>query len=110
VVNELGQTTQVRLDNNGCCRSGSERSIGLQSHQTADRPKSPECDGNDQLRDAFDHLSQLILDGLAHGFFDYSISCEIGGKRRRQLLIRAGKSHKFIISEEELSAVKRPGR
>jgi hypothetical protein len=42
------------------------------------------------------------VDGLRHGFFDYSITCEIGKDRRRELVIRAGKSHKFTIPEDEL--------
>ncbi len=55
-----------------------------------------------QLREALDHLRGLVVDGLKHGFFDYSISCEVGNKGRRQLVIRAGKSHKFTIPEEDL--------
>ncbi|HXZ15250.1 MAG TPA: hypothetical protein VEH77_04640 [Roseiarcus sp.] len=37
-----------------------------------------------------------------HGFFEYAIACEIGNGGKRQLVIRAGKSHKFIIPENEL--------
>ena len=55
-----------------------------------------------QLRDALDRLNGLVIDGLKHGFFYYSISCEVGNKGKRQLVIRAGKSHKFTIPEEEL--------
>ena len=55
-----------------------------------------------QLRDALNRLRSLVVDGLKHGFFDYSISCEVGNKGRRQLVIRAGKSHKFTIPEDEL--------
>ena len=36
------------------------------------------------------------------GFFDYSIACEIGNGGKRHLVIRAGKSHKFTISKEEV--------
>jgi hypothetical protein len=55
-----------------------------------------------QLANALRAIERLIIEGLAHGFFDYSISCEIvsGGKRRMQ--IRAGKSHQFTIPEHEL--------
>jgi len=44
-----------------------------------------------------------LREGLLHGFFDYSMSCEVvrGGKRR--FTLRAGKSHRFVIPEEELS-------
>ena len=50
-----------------------------------------------QLREALDRIEGLVVDGLRHGFFDYSIACEMG-----QLVIRAGKSHKFTIPEEEV--------
>ena len=55
-----------------------------------------------QLRDAIDHLERIIVDGLRHGFFEYAISCETVHSRKRQLVIRAGKSHKFTIPEDEL--------
>jgi hypothetical protein len=55
-----------------------------------------------QLREALDRIEGLVVDGLRHGFFDYSLTCEIGKDRRRQLVIRAGKSHKFTIPEDEL--------
>ncbi len=55
-----------------------------------------------QMREALDRLRDLIVDGLKHGFFDYSISCEVRNKGKRQLVIRAGKSHKFTIPEDEL--------
>lgn len=51
---------------------------------------------------AISHLTKIIADGLRHGFFEFSIACEIGSRRQRELLIRAGKSHKFTIPEEEL--------
>ena len=54
------------------------------------------------VREALDRLRGLVIEGLKHGFFDYSISCEVGKKGRRQLVIRAGKSHKFTIPEEDL--------
>jgi hypothetical protein len=55
-----------------------------------------------QVREALDRLEGLVVDGLKHGFFDYSITCEIGNGGKRHLVIRAGKSHKFIIREEEM--------
>ena len=55
-----------------------------------------------QVREAVDRLEWLVVDGLKHGFFDYSIACEIGNSGKRQLVIRAGKSHKFTIPENEV--------
>ena len=55
-----------------------------------------------RLRDALDRIEGLVVDGLRHGFFEYSLACEIGKDVRRQLVIRAGKSHKFTIRKDEL--------
>jgi hypothetical protein len=57
---------------------------------------------NGQVREALDRLEALVVDGLKHGFFDYSIACEVANGGRRQLVIRAGKSHKFTIPEDEV--------
>ena len=54
-----------------------------------------------QFREALDRLVQVFVDGLRHGLFRCTISCEIG-KGKRQFMIDAGKSHKFTIPEDEL--------
>jgi len=56
-----------------------------------------------QITEALAHLEKVVVEGLRHGFFDCSIACEIGSGGKRQLVIRAGKSHKFTIPEEELA-------
>jgi hypothetical protein len=58
--------------------------------------------GGPQFREAFDRLFQIVLDGLRHGHFRCAISGAIGKGTRRELVIEAGKSHKFTIPEEEL--------
>jgi hypothetical protein len=55
-----------------------------------------------QLREALERIGEVVLDGLRHGHFRCSISSEIGKGKRRDLVIEAGKSHKFTIPEEEL--------
>jgi hypothetical protein len=55
-----------------------------------------------QVREALDRLEGLVVDGLKHGFFDFSIACEVGNGGKRHLVIRAGKSHKFTIPADEL--------
>jgi hypothetical protein len=55
-----------------------------------------------ELAQALALLEGIVLDGLRHGFFDCSIECEMGERHSRQLVIRAGKSHKFTIREDEL--------
>jgi hypothetical protein len=68
----------------------------LQTKASSQRAKS------DQIREAMDLLERLVVDGLKHGFFDYSIACEVAPGGKRQLVIRAGKSHKFTIPEHEV--------
>jgi hypothetical protein len=58
---------------------------------------------NGQVREVLDRLEGLVVDGLKHRFFDYSIACEVVNGGKRQLVIRAGKSHKFTIPETEVS-------
>jgi hypothetical protein len=48
------------------------------------------------------HLEKLLAEGLRHGFFEVSIRCEVKSHRRRELIITAGKSHKFYISEDDV--------
>ena len=55
-----------------------------------------------QAREALNRLIDVVMDGLRHGFFDYSISCDVANQGKRQMVIRAGKSHKFTIPEEDL--------
>jgi hypothetical protein len=66
----------------------------------ADAPIAPSSQriARGRVREALDRLEGLVVDGLKHGFFEYSITCEVGN----HLVIRAGKSHKFIIPAEEV--------
>ena len=70
----------------------------------ADAPIAPLSQrvASGQIREALDRLEGLVVDGLKHGFFDYSIACEIGTGGKRHLVIRAGKSHKFPIPADEV--------
>jgi hypothetical protein len=65
-------------------------------------PAGTSLSGGPQFREAFDHLIQIVLDGLRHGHFRCAISSGIGKGSRRELVIEAGKSHKFTIPEDEL--------
>ena len=47
-------------------------------------------------------LHRELRGGLEHGFFDLVISCELTKGRKRQLTLSAGKSHLFVIPEEDL--------
>jgi hypothetical protein len=49
-----------------------------------------------------DRLLEIFLEGLRHGHFRFAISSSIGKGNRREVLIEAGKSHKFTIPEDEM--------
>ena len=66
-----------------------------------DNPQFPRAMSG-QVSEALNRLEGLVVDGLKHGFFDYSIACEVANGGKRQLVIRAGKSHKFTIPEHEV--------
>ena len=51
---------------------------------------------------ALRRLEAEVLEGLKHGFFDFSISCEVVKEGKRRLTIKAGKSYQFVIPEQEL--------
>lgn len=55
-----------------------------------------------QVSEALDRLEGLVVEGLRHGFFRYSVACQIGKGGQRDLVIEAGKSHKFTIPKDEL--------
>ena len=59
-------------------------------------------DVNSELDRALYTLKKLVIDGLGHGYFEFSLRCEVANGGRRSLTIIAGKSHKFSISPEDL--------
>ena len=47
-------------------------------------------------------IERMLLDGLVHGHFDFSIHSEITNGGTRRLTISAGKSHQFLIPADDL--------
>jgi hypothetical protein len=54
------------------------------------------------VRSALDLIERLLVEGIKHGHFDYSITCETGIGGRRLLIVKAGKSHLFTIMVPEV--------
>ena len=52
---------------------------------------------SEPVRSALDLVESLIVEGLRHGHFDYSLTCELGTNGRRLLIVKAGKTHKFTV-------------
>jgi hypothetical protein len=57
---------------------------------------------SDSVRAALDFVEGLLIEGIKHGHFDYSMTCETGSNGRRLLIVKAGKSHKFSIMEPDV--------
>ena len=55
-----------------------------------------------QAYEAINRLIDVVMDGLRHGHFRCVVSSAIGKNNKRDLVIEAGKSHKFTIPEDEL--------
>ena len=54
-----------------------------------------------ELRQALQKLESEVLEGLGHGFFELSVSCEVIKDGKRRLTIKAGKSYQFVIPPQE---------
>jgi hypothetical protein len=54
------------------------------------------------LTKAIVKIEAEVRDGVTHGHFDLAISCKIGNGGKRELVVKAGKNHRFLIPEEEL--------
>ena len=46
--------------------------------------------------------------GLKHGYFEFTLTCEVIGQGRRCLQLRAGKHYQFVIPAEECASTDRP--
>ncbi len=59
--------------------------------------------GGPQLHEALSYLEGIVRDGVRHGFFSYTVTCEVGRNQRREIIIKNGKSRKFTIPEAEIA-------
>jgi len=66
------------------------------------KPLTPSAYGNRQLSEALARIEQILVAGLRHGHFRCSITGEVSNNKRRELVVEAGMSHKFIIPFDEL--------
>src|SRR5690242_6072198 len=57
------------------------------------------------LRGMMDCLERLMMEGIKHGFFEYSIRCEVISGGKRQVVVGAGKIYKFTVQEHEVGSL-----
>ena len=54
------------------------------------------------LNRALDHVRDQLVDGLRHGFCEFTITCELVKDRKRRLVVTTGKSAQFTIPADEV--------
>lgn len=54
------------------------------------------------LTEAMSKVTEIILDGLRHGFFEMALSCEIGADKKRTLTVKSGKSYRFVVPFDQI--------
>jgi hypothetical protein len=65
-------------------------------------PTRTTLSNEDSVNRTLEYVRNQILDGLRHGFFECTITCEIVKDHKRRLLVKAGKSEQFTIPADEL--------
>jgi hypothetical protein len=55
----------------------------------------------DPLEQAFQRVLAEIHAGLRHGYFEYTLTCEVISQGKRRLILRAGKHYQFLIGANE---------
>lgn len=70
-------------------------------HKGPPYPNARETSGC-QLPPALDQIRHTVIDGLHHGYFRITIFSRVVKGGKRELVIEAGKTHKFTIPESEL--------
>ena len=46
-------------------------------------------------------IESEVREGLRHGHFQITLECTVANGKKRDLIVKAGKHHRFLISEEE---------
>jgi hypothetical protein len=61
--------------------------------------------GRDNRASAMDRALRRIVaeivDGLRHGYFEFSLTCDVIPHGRRRLVLHAGKSYQFVLAAED---------
>jgi len=60
--------------------------------------------GQNELERAVAMLTRTLLEGLRHGYFEFTVSGEVIKGDKRRVLIKAGKSHAYIVDSRDCAA------
>lgn len=88
------------------CALSADRTIRRSSNRDVVTIGTPNMAAEGEKQRALGRLETEVREGLEHGFFDLSITCEVIKDGKRRLIIKAGKSYQFVIPEQELFVAK----
>lgn len=54
-----------------------------------------------QTGQALKKIENEVREGLRHGFFKITLECKVANGKQRDFVVKAGKHHRYLISEEE---------
>ena len=57
---------------------------------------------------ALNRIRAEIDAGLRHGYFSFSLTCEVINGGRRRLILHAGRNYQFVIPADECEATNAP--
>jgi hypothetical protein len=63
----------------------------------------------DRIGVALQRVLAEIHAGLRHGYFEYTLTCEIVSQGKRRLVLRAGKHYQFLIGADECETLRQAG-
>lgn len=49
-----------------------------------------------------DRIEKELIAGLQHGHSEMTVTCAIGSKKQREVVVKAGPSYKFVVREDKL--------
>ena len=55
-----------------------------------------------QLAKALERIEAEVLEGLKHGHSELIIQCRVVSENKHELLVKAGKKHRFLIATDEI--------
>ena len=64
--------------------------------------QSPVSTDRGQLAKAMAKIEAEVREGLRHGHFEITIASTVGNEGVRELVVKAGKNHRFRIAKDEL--------
>jgi hypothetical protein len=71
--------------------------------------KHSSSESSHRLDQAINRVVTEIYAGVHHGYFEYTLTCEIVSQGKRKLVLRAGEHYQFLIGADECETRREAG-